>query len=544
MFSDRHLHKTSDIPSSSGNTVQDLSYTYDALGNITQIVDASQSSSSKTTYYTYDTLSRLLTASTTGAVAGADYKYTYAYDALGNITSGPLGSYSYAGSGGSSYANPDAATAVASKNLTYDNNGNLTAIGSTTYSWNYRNRLTQSGNGVATSTYGYDDTDARVWLKEGNTKTIFPNALYNVALGTTTATSTKHIMVGDMLIATVESVGTTTTSTTTAVVTKRFAVTDHLGSVSAMLTASGAVAEMLDAYPYGGSRLDVRAGSYVGEKNKYAQTQYDATANLDYAQARYQDGVRGQFLSQDPMFLGTQQNLTDPQSLNSYSYANDNPVNKSDPNGLATVSGTSKQILAQLKTQLLSASAFLASLSTSGGRAQFANNVVAGAQIVRSNPGGVAIGFASGVKQGFTQTAKDLYYGDDATQDKALASSILFFASLPASEYAAGKIGSLTTLANGEAAVPQVLINKAAGDALRDSVAATLRDAGYDVQTEVYKPTGLGARFIDIDVSKNGVNLGGVETKVGSSQYTPSQRAKDAWLKWTSGYIVSVLRQE
>jgi hypothetical protein len=74
------------------------------------------------------------------------------------------------GNTGTAYANPDAATAVASKTLTYDNNGNLTAIGTSTYSWNYRNRLTQSGSGLATSTYGYDDADMRVWLKEGNTR--------------------------------------------------------------------------------------------------------------------------------------------------------------------------------------------------------------------------------------------------------------------------------------------------------------------------------------------------------------------------------------
>jgi RHS repeat-associated protein len=185
---------------------------------------------------------------------------------------------------------------------------------------------------VATSTYGYDDTDARVWLKEGNTKTIFPNALYNVVLGTTTSTSTKHIMVGDLLVATVENVGTTTTSTTTPVISKRFAVTDHLGSVTAMLTASGTLAETLDAFPYGGMRLDNKVGSYIGEKNKYAQTQYDATANLNYAQARYQDPTRGQFISEDPVFW-TSMNIADPQSLNSYSYANDNPVTKSDPTG-------------------------------------------------------------------------------------------------------------------------------------------------------------------------------------------------------------------
>jgi YD repeat-containing protein len=57
------------------------------------------------------------------------------------------------------YANPDAATAVASKTLTCDNNGNLTALGTTTYSWNYRNRLTQSGSGLATTSLNYDNND-------------------------------------------------------------------------------------------------------------------------------------------------------------------------------------------------------------------------------------------------------------------------------------------------------------------------------------------------------------------------------------------------
>jgi hypothetical protein len=45
--------------------------------------------------------------------------------------------------------------------------------------------------------------------------------------------------------------------------------------------------------------------------------------------------VRGQFTSEDPVFLGnpSQQNLQDPQSLNAYSYAEDSPVVKKDPNG-------------------------------------------------------------------------------------------------------------------------------------------------------------------------------------------------------------------
>ena len=50
-------------------------------------------------------------------------------------------------------------------------------------------------------------------------------------------------------------------------------------------------------------RIDSKVGSYVGEKDKYAGTQYDSVSALNYMQARYQDPTRGQFLSEDPTFL-------------------------------------------------------------------------------------------------------------------------------------------------------------------------------------------------------------------------------------------------
>src|SRR5262245_43689689 len=98
---------------------------------------------------------------------------------------------------------------------------------------------------------------------------------------------------------------------------------------------SESVAEALDYYPFGGLRLDSKTGGYGGEKRKYAGTEYDTLSGLQYMQARYQNPQRGQFLSEDPVFLGDpkQQNLKDPQSLNSYSYANDNPITNRDPNG-------------------------------------------------------------------------------------------------------------------------------------------------------------------------------------------------------------------
>jgi RHS repeat-associated protein len=74
--------------------------------------------------------------------------------------------------------------------------------------------------------------------------------------------------------------------------------------------------------------------------SKFAHRNYvEIDAGVVHAQlnARYYEAARGQFLSQDQVFLGDpkKQNLSDPQTLNSYSYASDNPITKKDPLGLA-----------------------------------------------------------------------------------------------------------------------------------------------------------------------------------------------------------------
>ena len=63
---------------------------------------------------------------------------------------------------------------------------------------------------------------------------------------------------------------------------------------------------------------------------------YDADTGYNYFGARYYNPKTGQFASEDPVFLAlgtTNQGLENPQSLNSYAYANDNPINNVDPDG-------------------------------------------------------------------------------------------------------------------------------------------------------------------------------------------------------------------
>jgi len=103
--------------------------------------------------------------------------------------------------------------------------------------------------------------------------------------------------------------------------------------------------QALDYYPYGGRRIN--AGTDVSRR-EFAGTEYDASTNLNYMMARYYSPVRGQFMSEDPLFLelgGNTQKygralgnlLANPQELNSYSYALDNPLRYRDPNGLCPI---------------------------------------------------------------------------------------------------------------------------------------------------------------------------------------------------------------
>jgi RHS repeat-associated protein len=96
----------------------------------------------------------------------------------------------------------------------------------------------------------------------------------------------------------------------------------------------------------------------------------------------------------------------------------------------------------------------------------------------------------------------------------------------------------------GKSSAPNPQENRRKGDAFRDEIADQFRKAGYKVETEVTKKTPLGARRVDVEVSKDGRVLGGIETKTGNSRYTASQRAKDNWLRLFADYIVNLVRKK
>jgi len=319
-YDDTKLYRLSaKVTTNKGNArLQDLAYTYDPNSNITQIIDNSQTNAKKTVTYGYDDLNRLTQAAATSAANGQNYSQTYTYDAIGNLTSkSDVGAYAYKGNQGSSFANPHAVTNIGATTYIYDQNGNLTSDGARGFAWDYQNRLMGI---LGVSSYSYDHQGQRVKAMTRSTTTLYPTKFYN----TDSTTPVKHIFTGSLLVATIKGTG--------AKATVYSVHTDHLTGSNIITNSSGSQEELTDYYPFGDIRLDQKAGSF-SEQRKFTGHEYDADTGLSYFDARYYNGRVGRFLSEDPVFLQATFSLTDPQSLNAYAYARNNPVRYNDPDG-------------------------------------------------------------------------------------------------------------------------------------------------------------------------------------------------------------------
>jgi RHS repeat-associated protein len=315
-----------------GTKLQDLAYTYDPGGNLTRIFDSGVTSNAHTTDYVYDAVNRLTSASTTAATGGG--LKAFSYDPIGNLTFRTgVGSYAYSGSGN---ANPHAVTSAGSLALSYDSNGDLKTEGASSFTWNYLDQLASAFVNGATSTFAYDWNGVRTRMTAGATSTLYAGDDYSLTAGK----ATKHLFADGVLLATVEG------STSTAVV--RYDHADHLTGASVVTSATGTLVENLDYQPWGDLRVDNQPAGF-SEVRKFAGHEYDVGTNLSYQGARYYDTAVGRFLSEDPMFLalgdqkqvaqiyprGQEALLSDPQALNSYAYARNNPLKFRDLDGRA-----------------------------------------------------------------------------------------------------------------------------------------------------------------------------------------------------------------
>ena len=198
---------------------------------------------------------------------------------------------------------------TATTSLSYDDNGNVTEVGTTTfYTYDFDNRLTQSsiwnGTATTTTTYAYDPFGNRISQTASTTTTFYPSKYYSITTTTsgtsTVATSTDYLYSGATLLGTVDQKMVNGTATGTAIT--RYNHPDNLGSTNVTSDSGGNLAQWFDYAPYGSLLASENTGTTTAARQYIGQ--FSDASGLSYLNSRYYNPVQGQFLSQDPEFLG------------------------------------------------------------------------------------------------------------------------------------------------------------------------------------------------------------------------------------------------
>lgn len=155
--------------------LQDLQYTYDNVGNPTEVHDPRNG---ETIGYGYDALDRLLTA-------GAPINGSYSYNEIGNLLSKTEGGLTY-NLDYSTTTHKHAPNSVNGVAYTYDANGNLTNRSGIDFKYDAENRLVKVSQGsqyVARMAYDGDGKRAKRVDSYGSIHYVGPHYERNVGTG-------------------------------------------------------------------------------------------------------------------------------------------------------------------------------------------------------------------------------------------------------------------------------------------------------------------------------------------------------------------------
>lgn len=335
------------VAASTATTVLDLAYSYAQSshnnGNIT--AQTNNVDTGRTQSYTYDPLNRLLTAESS-AMSGGDC-WGQGFGNTSGLAADGLANFFYATATKCTAPAPNFTMSGSDSNrfsgtgISYDSDGNNTADGSHSYTFDAENRIASVDG---TYCYIYNAIGLRV-------------AKAHVASGYTCSDTSPHAPIMDMgywrniagnTIAETDSSGSTSNASYNEYIffggrriarsnpnsgTVNYYFVDHLGSTRVMTSASGSVCFKMEYYPYGQEQPN--STTTCNTSYKFTGYERDAETGNDYAFARHYNPRLGRFMSGDP--LGSSADASDPQTLNRYTYVNDNPVNLTDPSGMYMV---------------------------------------------------------------------------------------------------------------------------------------------------------------------------------------------------------------
>lgn len=362
--------------------LQDLSYTYDNISNITQITDGRSNADldtignelgispaearmfNATQSFTYDALYRLTQAANSTVYGTIDYRY----DRIGNMVSknanllildplmdlgamnsgGLAGTHNRIGRNPGDPPGPHAITATAKgpsgpMAFTYDDNGNMLNNRGMNLSWDFNDRLISLSNEAKTASYNYDYTDTRKKKfvndsSDGSTTEVFYiDKLSEVR----DAKLMKYVYAGNSRIARTDNIS----EGSSALIPETFYLHDHLGSTNLAVSNDATITEQLVNYPFGHPRVEKRNSSTTSADYKFTGKERDVESQLNYFEARYYEPVVGRFVSVDPLAHETKMVSSDgsgrktfewlklPQDLNYYAFVGGNPLRWVDPSG-------------------------------------------------------------------------------------------------------------------------------------------------------------------------------------------------------------------
>ncbi|MEU2065107.1 polymorphic toxin-type HINT domain-containing protein [Streptomyces sp. NPDC013455] len=325
-------------------------YHYDETGNVRSVSDVSRDGTD-TQCFTYDYLRRLTeawaqnttTCATTpsGSVLGgpAPYWQSYTYDLVGNrrtetlhdltgdSTKDTQRAYAYPDPG---KALPHALTSVTTTgpastvqdSYTYDETGNTTTRtlngDGQNLTWDPEGHLAKVTAAGKTTEYLYDADGNRLIARSPIGTTLYLGATeITLPKGSTTPRATRYFDLSGGNQAVQQNDGTIS-----------FTLADHHGTAQLAIAADTQKLTQRRTLPFGGIR-GTKPTAWPGTKGFVGGTDDTQDTGLTHLGAREYDPVTGRFISVDPLMAPA-----DPQSLNAYGYANNNPATLSDPTGL------------------------------------------------------------------------------------------------------------------------------------------------------------------------------------------------------------------
>ncbi|WP_430534930.1 DNRLRE domain-containing protein [Listeria rocourtiae] len=303
------------IGNKAGDSLFEESYTYDAASNRTTI----DNKKAGKTAYDYDAINQLTKETLPDGTVKA-----YTYDGFGNRTKVTDSSKTKAIE--ASYNDGNQLTTWNGDKLTYDTNGNRLSDGKYTYTWDTADQLTaitKKGESTPFATYKYDDDNRRIekTVNGQTTKYYYDGDSIDVLYETDGAgTVQRQYVYSDSNVRMAMKVGTKTV----------FYHYNAHGDVVALTNEAGdTVAEY--SYDAWGNVLQATETTNEAKQNPfaYAGYTYDKEIGMYYLMARYYEPEQGIFISVDP----DPGDEDDPLTMNSYNYAQNNPVMHIDPDG-------------------------------------------------------------------------------------------------------------------------------------------------------------------------------------------------------------------